>query len=124
MCKYMQYKPLNGREYLYCSITNNICLYSKYCNKQQKFIANERWEQCELMNSQKNIPMGAHEVICARRGYLYVVIDKYTIRIKNTLNKVPEYVYVKETIDGYDISETPFETKRNSTKNKKDKTHI
>lgn len=125
MCQYMQYNLLNGKEYLYCSITENICLYSKYCRIKQKYIANERWEQCKIMNEKKSLPNGANEVVFEKKGYLYIVRGNYTIKVKNTLNKVPEYVYVREGIDGYEISEKPFEEKKTTTtRNRKEKTNI
>ena len=47
-CPFMEYKTINGREYLYCMLQNNQCGYQKYCPKVEKIIPIERWDCCRL----------------------------------------------------------------------------
>lgn len=112
MCFYTEYRNFKGKEYLFCKKTNNICNYSKFCNLQNKFILNDRWENCKVKDL-KDIPKGSNRVLFERKGYLYVEYKDTTIKVKNTFKSVPDYVYVQEGIDDiYDTSLTPFEKKK------------
>jgi hypothetical protein len=58
----------------------------------------------------KKIPPDSHYVRFIKNGYLYVETDgDNVIKIENTLgDKVTNYVYLKKTDKGYNISLKPF----------------
>lgn len=124
-CSYSFYDK-NEKYYpkLYCSIDNKMCILSKRCEKLQKFIPLEgNYKECYKIVEQrkKNIPNGSKYIEFERNGYLYVDIDDtHTVKIKNSLGEINQnYIYVKEGIDGYEISLVPFEeTKRTYTRKK------
>lgn len=118
MCKYMFYKEFNGRELLFCSKINDICGYSRFCNQKNKIIPTE-WEKC-VLKDRKEIPNGAKEVLFVRNGFLYIRLEQKNIKVKNTFDKVPEYVYIKEGIDlnDYELSLTPIEEKKTYSRRK------
>ena len=123
MCEYAFYKD-KEKVYpkLYCRLSNTTCLYSKFCTKVNKYIPREGMENCYMMNQVKNeIPQGAYHVRFIDKGYLYVDIEgDRVVKIKNTLEGVTNYIYLKKIDGGYDISLTPFTTttKKKTTRKK------
>ena len=123
-CKYNYYKEDEQYySHLYCKIDDKYCIYSKRCGKVEKFIALDNQEECYKYNMEKikNIPSGSKYIKFERKGYLYVMIDdEHTEKIKNTLGEInQDYVYLKDGIDGYELSLVPFkEVKRNYTRKK------
>ena len=98
---------------LYCKINGKQCMYTKKCLKQEKFIPTDNQDECYLsiMESKKNIPNGTHYVRFTHKGYLFIEIDdKRTIKVKNTLGEVGDYVYIKQVGNDYEISLSPFPT--------------
>lgn len=121
-CKFEFYKK--EEKYcpkLYCSITDGQCIYSKRCLKLDKFIPldGEKWKECYRYNMemQKEIPSGASFVQLYRANrkgdlILYVVLDKGIEKIQTNLKQINQnYVYVREGLDGYEVSLTPFPQK-------------
>lgn len=123
MCEYAFYKD-KERIYpkLYCKLNNKACIYSKFCTKINKYIPREGMENCYMLTQKKNdIPQGAYHVRFIDKGYLYIDIEEdRVIKIKNTLEGVTNYIYLKKNDCGYDISLTPFtnETKKKSSRKK------
>lgn len=99
--------------YLYCTKTNERCIFSKYCSKHQRWIFNERMNSANCSfnkidkkkNERKNIelPKGAYLIEQKR-----VVKNKVMIVVQG-INKVfwfnyqdikdyfnQDYIYVKE----------------------------
>lgn len=121
-CKYMEYK--SEEKYfprLYCSIDGKQCIFSKRCEKEQKFIPNaELWVDCPKRISEniKDIPQGSYYIQTKRynkKGFLilYVVIDDHTESITTTLTEINQnYIYIKESIDSYEVSLVPFQEKK------------
>lgn len=128
MCEYAFYNNINNSKHpqLYCKITNKICLFSKFCTKQNKYIHREGAETCYMALERKinnsQIPLDAYHVRFVRKGYVYVEIENKVEKIKNTLgDKVTDYVYLEKQQDNtYKISLTPF-TKKSSKRKKNDK---
>lgn len=116
MCEYMFYKENNNRQTIFCSQTNELCAYQRFCSVQNRIIPSEGWKQCKMVNK-KNIPSGAKFIKLKLKGYLYIENDDQTIKVWNTLGEFEQnYVYIKEGIipNDYDLSLTPFEDKKYS----------
>ena len=118
MCKHMYYK--DETEYfprLYCNIDDKICIYAKQCFKENKFVPNGNlWKECYKMieDKIKEIPQGSYYVQSYRLNrsgklFLYVVINDHVEKIPTELTSIDQdYVYLKEGLDGYEVSLTPF----------------
>lgn len=118
MCEFMYYK--DGEDYfprLYCKIDGKYCMYAKRCMKQNRFIANDDlWKQCYKMieNKAKNLPINSYYVQSYRPNrsgklYLYVVINDKVEKILSDFTSINQnYVYLKEGLNGYEVSLTPF----------------
>ena len=121
MCEHIYYKDEN--EYfprLYCDIDNKLCLYQKKCMMQNRYILIEgnKWKECYKMidNKIKDLPPNSYYVQSYRPNrngklYLYVVIkDKVEKILSNFTSIEQNYVYLKEGLDGYEVSLTPFKS--------------
>lgn len=108
---------------LRCKLNNgSYCLYSKKCEKVQKFvpIEGELWKECYLYNMEKakNVPKGSYFIQSYRPNkkgklYLYVVMDDKVQKVLSDLEEInQDYVYLKETLDGYIVSTVPFQDKK------------
>lgn len=110
MCKYAFYNEKEKKSQIYCNINGKICLFSKFCIKQNKYIHREGVESCymALEKEKKTIPNGAYCVRFVRKGFAYVEMDDKIVKIKDTLENIDNYVYVKLTEQGYILSLNPF----------------
>ena len=119
LCKYAFYKQEEKYyPHLYCKTDDKWCPYVKRCQKVEKFIPIEDdvWEECGkyIMEKRKEIPNGSYFVQTSRPNrsgnlLIYVALENKTIRIETKLKKLEqEYVYLKETKDGYEVSLEPF----------------
>lgn len=132
MCRYAFYNNTNNSKYpqLYCKLNNKICLFSKFCTKQNKYIHREGVETCYMALEQEikdnQIPVDAYHVRFVRKGYVYVEMENKVEKIKNTLgDKVTNYVYLDKQQDGtYKLSLTPFVKKSNNNKRKKNDKNV
>lgn len=120
LCEHAFYKP--EEKYtprLYCNIDNKICVYSKRCFKVDRFIPleGEKWRECYkyIMDKIKNIPQGSYLVQTSRPNkngklYLYVLVDENKIeKILTNFNEInQDYVYLKKSTNGYQVSLEPF----------------
>lgn len=126
MCPYASYGYIDGydREIILCSKSNESCPFTRYCNKVNKIIPNDRsgyrMEDCRL-SKLKDIPKDSYRIRFERKGFLYIEKDNQVIKVKNTLkDKVEDYVYMKEDIDGtYLISTEPFKAEIKTSYNRK-----
>lgn len=129
-CKYQFYDE-NEKFYphLYCKLRDGgYCLYSKRCDMVERFIPLEenKWKECGLyiMEQQKDIPKGSYFVQTNRKGkdgflYLYVVIEDRIEKIKTNFEEINQcYVYLKEGLEDYQVSLTPFVEKKTVRKTK------
>lgn len=135
MCKYAYYNPKEKYyPYLYCKIDNKRCIYSKKCQKVEKFIPleNEMWRECPkyIMEKIKNIPKGSSLVQMYRPNkngklYIYVVIDENEVQkiLTDFTELNQDYVYLKKINNEYKVSLSPFSvvTKNNKKETKKNK---
>lgn len=128
MCEYAYYDDKDkSKSQIYCKINNKVCLFSKFCIKQNKYIHREGVESCymALEEKKKIIPNGAHYVRFVRKGFVYVEIEDKVIKIQDTIGNIEDYVYVKQEGQNYIISLSPFEEiqqpkpKRNYNRKKK-----
>ena len=120
MCKYSFYEEGKDKPQIYCKLNNQICLFSKFCVNQNRYIHREGVETCYMaqFEEKKQIPSGAHYVRFIKKGYLYVELNNNrVIKILNTLGVETDYVYLREVDDKYEISLNPFV--ENSTQAKK-----
>ena len=121
-CKFEFYKK--EEKYcprLYCSVNNGQCIYSKRCLKLDKFIPldGEKWKECYRYNMemQKEIPNGSVFVQLYRPNrkgdlIIYVVINDSVEKIQTNLKQLNQnYVYVREGLEGYEVSLIPFPQK-------------
>lgn len=133
MCKYAYYNPEEKYyPYLYCKVDyNKRCIYSKKCQKLEKFVPleNEMWRECPkyIMEKIKNIPKGSSLVQMYRPNkngklYLYVVINENEVeKILTDFTELnQDYVYLKKINKEYKVSLTPFVKNNNSNNNKKE----
>lgn len=51
------------------------------------------------------IPIGFNKVEFVRHGYLFVIVDKSTVKIKNPFDYIPLYVKLSKEDDCYKIVE-------------------
>ena len=126
MCEHMYYRDGdNYFPYLYCKLDEKRCPFSKRCLKEEKFIPNgDLYKECYKMieNKIKNIPPNSYFVQSYRPNrngklYLYVVIkDKVEKILSNFTTINQDYVYLKEGLDGYEVSLTPFKSNTRKTK--------
>ena len=103
---------------LYCKIDNKLCLYQKKCLMKNRYIPieNNLWKECYKMieDKIKEIPQGSYYVQSYRPNrsgklFLYVVINDHVEKIPTELTSIDQdYVYIKEGLDGYEVSLTPF----------------
>ena len=127
MCQHMYYKDEN--EYfprLYCKIDNKLCLYQKKCLMKNRYIPIEDnlWKECYKMieDKIKEIPQGSYYVQSYRPNrsgklFLYVVINDHVEKIPTELTSIDQdYVYLKEGLDGYEVSLTPFKSNNRKAK--------
>ena len=121
-CKFEFYKK--EEKYcprLYCSLTDGQCIYSKRCLRLDKFIPldGDKWKECYRYNMemQKEIPNGSVFVQLYRPNkkgnlILYVVMEKGIEKIQTNLKEINQnYVYVRDGLEGYEVSLTPFPQK-------------
>jgi hypothetical protein len=124
MCKYSFYKEKEGnKSQLYCKLNDSTCVYSKFCNKQNKYIHREGADDCymALEENKKQIPNGSHYVRFIRKGYAYVEIDNKVVKIKDTLGNINNYVYIAVQNGQYIISLSPIDDKPKRQYNRKKK---
>ena len=120
MCKYAFYEEGKDKPQIYCKLNNQVCLFSKFCVNQNKYIHREGAETCFMASfeEQKKIPSGSHYVRFIKKGFLYVELNPdRVIKVQDTLGNVTNYVYLRENDGKYEISLTPFV--ENSTPTKK-----
>lgn len=127
-CQYGFYKKTEtNRPKLYCKITNDLCVYSKLCLKVNKYIYNDKSEECMIRkeNDKKSIPNGAYYVRFIKNGYAYVELGDTVVKVKcDDLDNIINYIYIQQNNDGtYIGSLTPFvsnnEAKKITKKRKK-----
>ncbi len=118
MCPYAFYRDNETYyPYLYCKLDGKRCLYSKRCQKEEKYIPLDNQGECYKMieNTKHNIPTNSFYVQNSRPSpngtWLYVEFEgnvvKVEIKIKD-YNK--NYVYLKKKSDGSGViaSDEPF----------------
>ncbi len=126
-CQYGFYKKTEtNRPKLYCKITNDLCVYSKLCLKVNKYIYNDKSEECMIKkeNDKKSIPNGAYYVRFVKNGYAYVELGDTVIKVKcDNLDNIINYIYIQQNNDGtYIGSLTPFVNEpKKITKKRKNK---
>lgn len=111
MCKYAFYEEGKSQPQIYCKLNNQICLFSKFCVNQNRYIHREGVKTCfmALFEEKKQIPSGSYYVRFIKKGFLYVELDSNrVVKIQDTLGNVTDYVYLKENNGKYEISLTPF----------------
>ena len=120
LCKYAFYKDSEKYyPHLYCQIDDKWCHYVKRCERVEKFIPIEDniWEECGkyIMEKRKEIPSGSYFVQTTRPNrqgnlFLYVLInDNKVEKILSNLTEInQDYVYLKKTNKGYEVSLEPF----------------
>lgn len=116
MCPYAYYEDKTdyGRKIINCKKNNDVCPFTRYCNQKNMIIPNDRvgytMEDCK-MRYEVEIPKGSSRVRkpISDSKYLYVDIEinggLYTHKIKNPFpnKEIPDYVYVREGLEGYEI---------------------
>lgn len=125
MCPYSEYKQKEGcnREIIICKKKGGEpCLFTRYCPIENKIIPNDRngytMGDCKL-RYEVEIPSGSSRVRkeVSDKDTLYVDIEIgdgiYTHKVKNPYKEIPDYVYVKENIDGtYSVVEKRTRSRR------------
>ena len=123
LCKYAFYKEEEKfYPHLYCHVDEKYCPYVKRCQKVEKFIPikDDVWEECGkyIMEKRKEIPEGSYFVQTSRFNragnlLIYVALEDKTERIETQLKELKqEYVYLKKTENGYEVSLEPFKEEK------------
>lgn len=100
MCKF-NYHGKEEFPLLYCSKTDEICMYSKKCLEQRKYIPTELQNKCPLNKEKVKIPNGAFEIVLQKKNskgvVLYVKEKGQVIKYQTDLNEwsLP-YVFIKK----------------------------
>lgn len=90
-----EYNKLNK-----CLITNDICPYVFFCNKQNIWKPLKSMPtQCKIKNKLM-IPKGYYKVRMERKGYLFIDIDNITIKVKNPFEDIPIFVKASKLKNG------------------------
>lgn len=94
MCEYVEISK--GK----CNITNDICPFLFYCNKEKRYKENQSiYKSCKI-KTKVEVPMGYHKVCFERRGNLYISIDGKIEVVANPFNTIPMYVKVTKLKNG------------------------
>jgi hypothetical protein len=93
MCPYVYYKDENGRSYLFCKKSNDICPFSRFCRTQNKVIPTNSQDNC-LLRTKKEVPEGCCNVRFEKKGKLYVDYEDRVIVVVNPYDIVPDYVKI------------------------------
>ncbi len=124
MCPYGYYSQIDNysREMIICKKNKEICPFTRFCSKQNKIIPNDTYGHTMgdcIMRKNIDLPEGSSRVVkeVSNKDFLYVDIeidnDLFTYKFKNPYKEIPEYVYVKENIDGtYAIVEKRTRSKK------------
>jgi hypothetical protein len=122
MCEYAFYGKEESRPQIYCKLNNQVCLFSKFCVNEGRYIHKEGAENCYMIEREKKkkIPNGSYYVRFILKGYAYVELssDK-VIKVKDTLGNIENYVYLKFDNGEYIPSLTPFTEEKLKTSRKK-----
>ena len=124
LCKYAFYEEEKSRPQIYCKLNNQVCLFSKFCVNECRYIHKEGVENCYMATyeSNKQIPEGSYYVRFVRKGFAYIELtnDK-VIKVKDTLGNITNYVYLSLQNGEYVMSLSPFveEKKPKQTRKKK-----
>lgn len=123
MCQFAYYNEKDKIPQIHCKLNNGLCLYSKFCYKQNKYIHREGVENCymALEEIRKTIPNGAYYVRFVRKGFAYVEINDKVVKIKDDIG-IDNYVYLRLNENGeYETSLQPFTTEKKRQYNRKKK---
>lgn len=124
MCPYAYYDERESKPRLYCKLKkDSICLFSKFCYKQNKYIHREGVENCymALEEKKKKIPNGSYYVRFVRKGYAYVEIGDRVVKIKDSIGNIDNYVYAVMVNGEYQISLSPIAISDDNTTEDKPK---
>ena len=121
MCEYAYYENNTSKPQIYCKINNKLCLFSKFCTKQNKYIHREGVDDCymALEEKKKTIPNGSYYVRFVKNGFAYIEINNKVIKVKDTIGNIDNYVYLQQVDGQYQISLTPFFNNNDINKPKK-----
>ena len=82
-----------------CSILSNICPWTYFCNKEQKWKFKLEGNSCKVKNK-NTIPKGYYKVCFERHNNLYVEVDNCIQIIPNPYTDVPLYVKLYKLKNG------------------------
>ncbi len=112
MCEYAYYDDKETfRQKLYCSLQKGKpCIYTRFCVRTNKFVPSNNMESCFMVLEKKkrDIPVGSNYVRFTRKGYLYVEVDGKVIKVRDAVGNVDNYVFLRTTDRGYEVSLNPF----------------
>ena len=125
-CKFGYYKVDDSADYpfLYCSVTNRLCEYTKKCNDHKRYVTIEQYKGCDTYKEKikhRKIPNGAYRIetkLKTDKGLiLYVSDGKYTDKYVTDLKEYDkDYIYIKKIRNKVEFSESPFATKKQTKK--------
>lgn len=122
-CKYATYSDdldSVGRQYLYCRIMKDTCPLVRYCDKVNKLINNDFYENCRyyIMENGK-VKKGFSRVRFEKHGKLYVEVENTVVTFDNPYDEVPKEVEIIKVNNTYYIKGTePKEVKKSQPKKK------
>ena len=106
ICKYgKNQEGENGREYIYCDITEEICSISRFCTKINKVINNDNYKTTCLeykLKENKNFQF-KNKVLFEKKGYLYISTNNKNnevVCLKNPYEYIPSAVNLAKRKQG------------------------
>ena len=93
MCKYVQENM--------CSVTNSVCPWMYRCPQDGLWKPNNYMPQDCPQAINADVPHGYYRVRMTKNNWLYVDLGDRTIKVKNTLSYVPNYVKLIKRKTGY-----------------------
>lgn len=89
-----------------CSINQAICPWRYLCPQTGQWRDNKYMPKDCKIKLNEEVPKGYHRVIEERKGWLYINMGDYAIRVKNPFDHTPLYVRVNKLKSGeYKIRE-------------------
>lgn len=89
-----------------CKISGDICPWRYLCPQTGDWRDNKYMPDDCKIKRQADVPAGYYRVREERKGWLYIDVDNYTIRVKNPFDHIPLYVRARKLKSGeYKIRE-------------------
>lgn len=83
-----------------CVIQNDICPFVYYCTKINGYKPLKSMPQNCKVKQNTDVPYGYKRAIMSRKGYLYIDMGDFTIKVANPFDDIPLFVKVTTNKNG------------------------